>query len=115
MKFIPFFTVLILLSQNAFASLSISEFEEKNRPQNIDTYIVGLASGLSAANHALVLNKIPPLFCFPPFLKLTVADYKEIIALGIKDIPANRPNREAMDIDGIMLKKLIQLYPCGYN
>jgi hypothetical protein len=35
--------------------------------------------------------------------------------LGIKDIPANRLNRGAMDIDGIMLKKLIQLYPCGYN
>jgi hypothetical protein len=51
----------------------------------------------------------------PPFLKLTVADYKEIIALGIKDIPANKLNREAMDIDGVMLKKLIQLYPCGYN
>jgi hypothetical protein len=51
----------------------------------------------------------------PAFLKLTVVDYKEIIALGIKDIPAGRPNREAMGIDGILLKKLTQLYPCGYN
>lgn len=115
MKFIPFFTALLLLSQNAFASLSISEFEEKNKSQSTDTYILGFASGLSAANNALVQNKIPPLFCLPPFLKLTAADYKEIIALGIKDLPANRPNREATDIDGIMLKKLIQLYPCGYN
>jgi hypothetical protein len=115
MKFIPFFAALFLLSQNAFASLSIAEFEEKNKSQSTDTYIVGLASGLSAANQALVLNKTPPLFCLPPFLKLTIVDYKEIIALGIKDIPANRPNREAMDIDGIMLKKLVQLYPCGYN
>jgi hypothetical protein len=115
MKFIPFFAVLFLLSQNAFASLSISDFEEKNKSQIMDVYIVGLASGLSTANHALVQNKIPSLFCLPPFLKLTVVDYKEIIALGIKDIPANKPNRDAMDIDGIMLKKLIQLYPCGYN
>lgn len=115
MKFINFFTCLLLLSQNAFASLSIAEFEEKNKSQNTDTYIVGLASGLSAANNALIQNKTPPLFCLPPFLKLTVVDYKEIIALGIKDIPVGRPNREAMDIDGILLKKLVQLYPCGYN
>ena len=115
MKSIHFFTCLLLLSQNAFASLSIAEFEEKNNSKNTDTYIVGLASGLSAANNALVQNKTPPLFCLPAFLKLTIVDYKEIVALGIKDIPANQLNREAMDIGGIMLKKLIQLYPCGYN
>jgi hypothetical protein len=115
MKYIHFFTCLLLLSQNAFASLSIAEFEEKSKSQTTDTYILGFASGLSTANNALIQNKTPPLFCLPPFLKLTVVDYKEIIALGIKDIPANKLNREAMDIDGIMLKKLIQLYPCGYN
>jgi hypothetical protein len=115
MKFITFFTSLLLLSQNAFAILSIAEFEEKSKSQNTDTYILGFASGLSAANNALIQNKTPPLYCLPPFLKLTLVDYKEIIALGIKDIPASRLNREAMDIDGIMLKKLTQLYPCGYN
>jgi hypothetical protein len=115
MKFIKFFTCLFLLSQNAFASLSIAEFEEKNKSQSTDTYIFGFANGLSTANNALIQNKTPPLFCLPPFLKLTVFDYKEIIALGIKDIPVGRPNREAMDIDEILLKKLVQLYPCGYN
>jgi hypothetical protein len=115
MKYIHFFTCLLLLSQNAFASLSIAEFEEKNKSQSTDTYILGLASGLNNANSTLVQNKTPPLFCLPPFLKLTVVDYKEIIALGIKDIPANKLNRGAMDIDGILVKKLAQLYPCGYN
>ena len=115
MKFINIFTCLLLLSQNAFASLSIAEFEEKNKSKSTDTYILGLANGLSTANNTLIQNKTPPLFCLPPLLKLTLVDYKEIIALGIKDIPANRLNRGALDIDGIMLKKLIQLYPCGYN
>jgi hypothetical protein len=115
MKSIHFFTCLLLLSQNTFASLTIAEFEEKNKSKSTDTYILGLASGLSTANNALVQNKTPPLFCLPPFLKLTVVDYKEIVALGIKDIPANKLNRAATDIDGIMLRKLIQLYPCGYN
>ena len=81
----------------------------------MDIYILGLASGLSTANNALIQNKTPPIFCLPPFLKLTAVDYQEIIALGKKDMPATRLNREAMGIDGIMLKKLIQLYPCGYN
>ena len=115
MKHIHFFTCLFLLSQSAFASLSIAEFEDKNKSQSTDTYIVGVGNGLSAANNALIQNKTPPLFCLPAFLKLTVVDYKEIIALGIKDISAGRPNREAMGIDGILLKKLTQLYPCGYN
>ena len=101
MKYIHFFTCLLLLSQNAFASLSIAEFEEKSKSQSTDTYILGFASGLSTANNALIQNKTPPLFCLPPFLKLTLVDYTEIIALGIKDIPAIKLNREAMDIDGI--------------
>jgi hypothetical protein len=115
MKSIHFFTCLLLLSQSAFASLSIAEFEEKNKSQSTDTYILGFASALSNANNALIQNKTPPLFCLPPFLKLTVVDYKQIIALGIKDIPANKLNRGAMDIDGILVKKMAQLYPCGYN
>jgi hypothetical protein len=44
MKFIPFFAVLFLLSQNAFASLSIAEFEETNKSQSTDTYILGFAT-----------------------------------------------------------------------
>lgn len=115
MKFFPFFAFLLLLSQNTFASLSIAEFEDKNKSQSTNTYIRGFASGLSAANNALIQNKTPPLYCLPPFLKLSVVDYKEIIALGIKDIPANRPNRAAIDVNEILLKKLMQLYPCGYN
>ncbi|MEY3419243.1 MAG: hypothetical protein RJA46_1014, partial [Pseudomonadota bacterium] len=40
---------------------------------------------------------------------------KEIIALGIKDATTNKPERQSLDIEPILLKKLIELYPCGYN
>jgi hypothetical protein len=95
--------------------MPIPEFEANIKSHDTDTYLIGLASGLNTANSALKLNKNPPLYCLPPFLKLSASNYKEIVSLGIKDVPASRPDRGSMDIDGILLKKLIELYPCGYN
>jgi hypothetical protein len=95
--------------------MSISEFTTKTKSRDVDHYLVGLASGLNTANNALASNKNPPLYCLPPFLKLTVSNYKEIVDLGIKDIPATKPDRGSLDIDEIFLKKLSELYPCGYN
>jgi hypothetical protein len=117
MKIIHIFSGLLMLlaSQAAFSSMTVSSFENKSKTQSVDTYVLGLASGLNAANNALVSNESTPLFCFPPFLKLSIANYKEIIALGIKDVSTNKLERQSLDIDPILLKKLIELYPCGYN
>lgn len=115
MKITKLLPCLFLASSNAFASMSISEFETKIKSRDTDTYLIGLASGLNIANSSLKLNKNPPLYCLPPFLKLSASNYKEIISLGIKDIPASRQDRGTIDIDGILMKKLIELYPCGYN
>ncbi len=95
--------------------MTVSSFEAKSKTQAMDSYVLGLASGLNAANSALVANESTPLFCLPPFLKLTTANYKEIIALGIKDTSSNKLEKQSLDIDPILLKKLIGLYPCGYN
>jgi len=116
MKFIRFFTCLLLLSHNTFDSLSVAEFEEKKSNLKIRTHTSSaLPVGWALKITLLSRIKNPPLFCLPPLLRLTIVDYKEIIALGIKDIPVNRLNHEVMDINRDMLKKLIQLYPCGYN
>jgi predicted sulfurtransferase len=115
MKTIKILLCLLMASSNAFSSISISEFEVNANQKSTDAYINGLASGLDAANNSLTLKKKTSLYCLPPFLKLSTSDYKEIITLGMKDIPANQPGRGSIDIDGILLKKLIALYPCGYN
>ena len=102
----------VFASFNAWADLSIVDFENKSKAQSTDTYLLGLSSGLSAANNALIAKKQAPLYCFPPYLKLSISDYREIIADGIKGITDNpvKPNA-----DEILLKKLSELYPCGYN
>ena len=102
----------VFASFNAWADLSIVDFENKSKAQSIDTYLLGLSSGLNAANNALISNKQVPLYCFPPYLKLSISDYREIVATGIKEIADNpvKPN-----VDDILLKKLSKLYPCGYN
>jgi hypothetical protein len=74
-----------------------------------------MAGGINAANSALVMSKNNPLFCLPPFLKLSTVNYKEIINLGIADLGSNKLDRQSLDIDSILLKKMIELYPCGYN
>ncbi len=117
MKIIQILPCLLMLiaSQSAYSSMTVSSFEAKSKTQAMDSYVLGLASGLNAANSALVANESTPLFCLPPFLKLTTANYKEIIALGIKDTSSNKLEKQSLDIDPILLKKLIGLYPCGYN
>ena len=107
--------LMLMVSQSAYSNMTVSSFEAKSKTQAVDTYVLGLAGGLNAANSALVANESTPLFCLPPFLKLTTANYKEIIALGIKDTSSNRLEKQSLDIDPILLKKLIELYPCGYN
>lgn len=117
MKITPILTGLLMLtvSQTAFSGMSVADFQAKSKTQAVEAYILGVAGGLNAANSALVLSKSTPLFCLPPFLKLSTANYKEIITLGINDLGSNKLDRQSMDIDSILLKKMIELYPCGYN
>ena len=102
-----------LISLYAHADLSISDFENKNKANLTNTYLLGLGNGLNTANNKLKTIQQVPLYCYPPYLNLTINDYKEIIALGIKELTPNSPTKPS--IDEILLKQLIKLYPCGYN
>lgn len=117
MKITHILTGLLMLaaSQAAFCGMTVADFQAKSRTQAVEAYVLGVAGGLNAANSALVMSKITPLFCLPPFLKLTTSNYKEIITLGINDLGSNKLDRQSTDIDSILLKKMIELYPCGYN
>lgn len=102
-----------LTSLHAYAGLSVAEFENKSKALSTNTYLLGLSSGLNTSNKQLSTINQVPLFCYPPFLNLTINDYREMIVLGIKDIPPNSPTKPT--IDEVLLKQLIKLYPCGYN
>ncbi|QWD64677.1 hypothetical protein [Polynucleobacter sp. MWH-UH2A] len=105
-------SIEILASPNAWADLSIADFENKGKTQSTNTYLLGLSSGLNATNKALIAKKQVPLYCYPPYLNLTIADYREIIFTGIKELDDN-PVKPS--VDDILLQKLSKLYPCGYN
>ena len=107
--------LMLTISQKAFCGMTVADFQAKSKTQAVEAYVLGVAGGLNAANSALAMSKSAPLFCLPPFLKLSTANYKEIIALGINDLGSNKLDRQSMDIDQILLKKMIELYPCGYN
>jgi hypothetical protein len=117
MKITHILTGLLMLaaSQAAFCGMTVADFQAKSKTQAVEAYVLGVAGGLNAANSALVMSKSTPLFCLPPFLKLTTSNYKEIITLGINDLGNNKLDRQSTDIDSILLKKMIELYPCGYN
>lgn len=117
MKITQILTGLIMLatSQTAFCGMTVADFQAKSKTQAVEAYVQGVAGGFNAANSALVMSKTNPLFCLPPFLKLSTANYKEIITMGINDLGSNKLDRQSMDIDSILLKKMTELYPCGYN
>jgi hypothetical protein len=107
--------LMLTISQKAFCGMTVADFQAKSKTQAVEAYVLGVAGGLNAANSALAMSKSAPLFCLPPFLKLSTANYKEIIALGINDLGSNKLDRQSMDIDQILLKKMTELYPCGFN
>jgi len=104
---------LALISCNAFADLSVKDFHNKGQSESTKTYLKGLADGLNVANATMASEETPPLFCYPPFLKLSMHDYKKIIDLGIREADVKSISR--VNVDSILLNKLIELYPCGYN
>lgn len=108
-----FSLLLLLLSCNAFAGLSISDYLNKSKTQVNNTYINGLSNGFQTINSQLVAQDTVPLYCLPPFLNLTTANYRQIITIGINELGPEmsiKPN-----VDQILLNQLIKLYPCGYN
>ena len=107
------FLAAALTSLHAYAGLSVAEFENKSKTLSTNTYLLGLSSGLNTSNKQLSTINQVPLFCYPPYLNLTINDYREMIVLGIKDMPPNNPTKPT--IDEVLLKQLIKLYPCGYN
>lgn len=102
-----------LVSLHASADLSIADFENKSKTHSTNTYLLGLSSGLNTVNNKLSAIQQVPLYCYPPYLKLTINDYREMIVLGVKDLAPNSPIKPS--IDDVLLKQLIKLYPCGYN
>ena len=102
-----------LTSLQAYAGLSIADFENKSKTRSTNTYLLGLSAGLNAANNQLSNINQVPLYCFPPYLNLTTNNYREIISLGIKDLTPS--NAVKPTVDEVLLKQLIKLYPCGYN
>jgi len=105
--------VLSLISCNAFADLSVADFQNKGKSESTNVYLKGLVDGLNIANSTMANEETPPLFCYPPFLKLSIGDYKKIINLGIGE--AGGMAIRQINVDSILLNKLIELYPCGYN
>ena len=105
--------VLSLISCSAFADLSVKDFHNKGQSESTNTYLKGLVDGLNIANVTMEGEETSPLFCYPPFLKLSINDYKKIIDLGIAE--ADAKSMSQINVDSILLNKLIELYPCGYN
>ncbi|MBU3565340.1 hypothetical protein [Polynucleobacter sp. MWH-HuK1] len=102
-----------LTTFQAYADLTITDFENKSKTRSTNTYLLGLSAGLNAANNKLTSINQVPLYCFPPYLKLTTNNYREIISLGIQDLTPSNPVKPS--VDEVLLQQLIKIYPCGYN
>ena len=76
------FLAAALTSLHAYAGLSVAEFENKSKTLSTNTYLLGLSSGLNTSNKQLSTINQVPLFCYPPYLNLTINDYREMIVLA---------------------------------
>lgn len=107
----------IAFSQAASA-LDIASFDTQRREPATSTvgkllslYLLGVGEGFKWANASLIQRKESPLFCAPPILGLTAANYLIVIDREL-ELRRDSYARTDIPIEFILLYGLQQQLPC---
>ncbi len=110
--------IILLISSDVLAGLSLKDYEESNKNDGIMTsYVVGIGDGVLFANVELITKKQDPLFCQPGKLGLAYDNYRDIIDRQIeymktKNYSLYEQNKEKFPLALILLQGLIATFPC---
>jgi hypothetical protein len=115
MKHLLAFYVL-MMGISLRAEITVKEYQEgiadPRVAETIKTYITGLGTGMV---YVEAVTKGTPLFCAPDKISINQGNFLEIINSQIKEREATigKEGTARMVIGGILLKGLIETFPCA--
>lgn len=97
-------------SSSVFAGMKVSVYQEERNTEEIKLYISGVANGFAFANTELSSSKRKVIFCQPSNLLIKVETY--MLMLDEKILTFSKDKVANLQIEPLLLAKLIEVYPC---
>jgi hypothetical protein len=104
------FFLLMTASTYANAGMKVSTYQQERNTDEIKIYISGLANGFAFSNTELNSLKKKAIFCQPSNLLIKVETYMQMLDEKISSFPKDKVGN--LQIEPMLLAKLIDVYPC---
>lgn len=104
----------LFIANSSVAALDKATFEtiKKSNLAFINTYVGGLAEGMSWANAELVSNGEKPHYCLPESIPLNIENYIYLIEDEFSIRP-NSPEMGSLPVGLFLFRALQRKFPCG--
>lgn len=101
---------LSLISLNAFAGMTVQEYQNFKDKDALSWYIVGLGNGFAFSNTKLESLKQKRLYCLPNNYKISTSELQGLLSESITEFDSKEVLN--LQIEPMLLRKLIDTYPC---
>jgi hypothetical protein len=102
--------IIFCLSSPAYAGMKVSVYEKEKNTDSFKIYMTGVANGFAFANTELEAKKQKAIYCPPRNESIKVETYIKLLDEKIKIYPKDK--YQSLEIEPILLTKLIEVYPC---
>jgi hypothetical protein len=98
------------ISTSVNAGMKVSVYEKERNTDSFKIYMTGIANGFAFANTELESKKQKAFYCPPPNESIKVETYIKLLDEKISKYSKDR--FEKLEIEPMLLAKLIEVYPC---
>lgn len=102
---------LLCLFPSITFAMPLSKYLKSKKTPITETYVIGVAQGLSWANAAILAGGGKPLFCEPSSLRLNGLNYISILDDEIGYV-TDKAIKEDIDIESILLHGMQKVFSC---
>lgn len=102
--------LVFLFASKAFAGMKVSSYEKEKNTESFKIYLTGVVNGFAFSNTELEDRKQKPLYCPPRNQLIKVDTYIKFLNEKVSQYPRDRFDK--LEIEPMLLAKLIEVYPC---
>lgn len=104
------FLLAFCASSTAYAGMKVSSYEKEKNTESFKIYLTGVVNGFAFSNTELEERKQKPLYCPPRNQLIKVDTYIQLLNEKISRYSKDRFDK--LEIEPMLLAKLIEVYPC---
>jgi hypothetical protein len=108
--FIRLTLLTCLVSSSAFAGMKVSLYEKEKNTETFKIYLTGVVNGFAFSNTELENKNQKAFYCPSRNESIKVETYIKLLDEKISVYPRDRFDK--LEIEPMLLAKLIEVYPC---